>query len=178
MRALKWLKEVEERAWRGYRRLFTLLEARLARDLADDRGLSAADYTVLSNLAEAKGRRWRLSGLAKRMQWTQSRLSHQLTRMEKRGLVRRAEVAADGRGAFAVLTRRGLRTIAAASPGHMAAVREHFIDLLTEEQLRTLGDIAETAVRHLTTPEADDEQQNKASSWSLRSQSSPPRADG
>ncbi len=145
----RWLDPNEERAWRGYRRLFTLLEARLARDLAEDADLSMADYTVLSNLAEAKGRRWRVSELAERMQWSQSRLSHQIKRMEQRGLVARQQAAEDGRGAVVVLTKQGLRTTAAATPGHMEAVRKHMIDLLDPEQLATLGDVAERVVAHL-----------------------------
>lgn len=145
----RWLDSDEQRAWRGYRRLFTLLEARLARDLAEDSDLSMPDYTVLSNLAEAKERRWRVSELADRMQWSQSRLSHHITRMEKRGLVTREQVAEDGRGAVVVLTRQGLRATAAATPGHMASIRKHMIDLLNPEQLATLGDVAEIVIEHL-----------------------------
>lgn len=147
----RWLDKNEERAWRGYRRLFTLLEARLARDLADDSVLSMADYTVLSNLAEAEGRRWRVTALAEQVQWSQSRLSHQIRRMEQRGLVSRKQVEEDGRGASVVLTKKGLKTIAAATPGHMASVRKHMIDLLDPEELAVLAGIAETVVAHLET---------------------------
>jgi len=134
--------------------MFTLLEARLARDLADDSGLSVADYTVLSNLVDVEERRWRLTALAQYMQWSQSRLSHQINRMEGRGLVRRDLVEADGRGAFVVLTRLGLKASAAATPAHMEAVRRHMINLLTEEQLRDLGDITEIVTAHLVALEA------------------------
>ncbi len=150
----RWMDDTENRAWRGYRRMFTLLEARLARDLADDSGLSVADYTVLSNLVDVEERRWRLTALAQHMQWSQSRLSHQINRMEGRRLVRRDLVEADGRGAFVVLTRLGLKAIAAATPGHMEAVRRHMINLLTEEQLRDLGDITEIVTAHLAALEA------------------------
>lgn len=146
----RWLNTVEDRAWRGYRRMFTLLEGQLARELNRESDLSMADYTVLSNLAEAEERRWRITGLAEHMQWSQSRLSHQILRMEKRGLVGREEVAGDARGTIVVLTREGLRAIAEAAPGHFRAVRQHMIDLLTEGQLRALGDIADTVVAHLT----------------------------
>ncbi len=145
----RWLDPTEDRAWRGFRRLFTLLEARLSRDLAEDSELSMADYTVLSNLVEAEGRRWRVSALAERMQWSQSRLSHQLRRMEERGLVSRERAEDDGRGAVVTLTKPGLRSIAAATPGHLRAVRKHMIDRLTPEQLQTLADIAEAVVPHL-----------------------------
>ncbi|MBT8200327.1 MAG: MarR family transcriptional regulator [Acidimicrobiia bacterium] len=144
-----WLDETEDRAWRGYRRMFTLLEARLARELADQSQLSVADYTVLSNLAEAEGRRWRVTALATRMQWSQSRLSHQIRRMEERGLVTREQAEGDGRGAVVTLTRSGLKTIAAATPDHMRGVRAHMIDLLSTDQLSSLAGIAETVVAHL-----------------------------
>lgn len=111
--------------------------------------MSMADYSVLSNLAEADERRFRITELAKHMQWSQSRLSHQLRRMEERGLVRRDQVADDARGATVVLTRDGLAGIARATPTHLAGVRRHLIDLLTEEQLQALGDIGETIVHHL-----------------------------
>jgi DNA-binding MarR family transcriptional regulator len=148
--ALRWLSPTEERAWRGFRRMFTLLEGQLARELTDESGLSMADYTVLSNLVEAEGRRWRITELADHMQWSQSRLSHQIRRMETRGLVRREDVTEDGRGTVVVLAREGTRAIAAAAPGHFASVRQHMIDLLTDEQLRVLGDISETVIGHLS----------------------------
>src|SRR3990170_326866 len=119
----RWLSPTEDRAWRGLRRMFTLLESRLAGELNEETGLSMADYTVLSNLVEAEDRRWRITRLAEHMQWSQSRLSHQILRMERRGLIRREEVAEDARGTVAVLTRGGLRAIAAATPGHFRSVR-------------------------------------------------------
>jgi DNA-binding MarR family transcriptional regulator len=144
--ALRWLNPTEERAWRGFRRMFTLLEGQLARELTDESGLSMADYTVLSNLVEAEGRRWRITELADHMQWSQSRLSHQIRRMENRGLVRREDVTEDGRGTVVALTREGTRA-----------------DLLTDEQLQTLGDISDVVVTHL---------------MSLNGASSKVRADG
>lgn len=146
----RWLDPVEERAWRTYRRMLTLLEARLASELAEQTELSMADYTVLSNLVEAEGRRFRITELAQHMQWSQSRLSHQIRRMQERDLVTREDVAEDARGSAVVITRHGLRAIAQASPIHFAGVRRHMIDLLTRRQLKILGDIAEVVVEHLT----------------------------
>lgn len=146
----RWLDSTEERAWRSYRRMFTLLEARLSGELTERAGLSMADYTVLSNLVEAEDRRWRITELADHMQWSQSRLSHQIRRMEERDLVRREDVKEDARGSAVALTRQGLKAIGQAAPIHFAGVREHMMDLLTESQLATLGDIAETVVHHLS----------------------------
>lgn len=130
--------------------MFTLLEGRLSQELLEETGLSMADYTVLSNLVEAEDRRWRVTKLAEHMQWSQSRLSHQILRMERRGLVRREDVAEDARGTMVVLTRDGLRAIATAAPAHFRSVRRHMIDLLDEEQMGTLTDIADTVVGHLS----------------------------
>lgn len=151
----KWLSPSEESSWRAYRRMFTLLEARLSKELAEETGLSMADYTVLSNLVEAEDRRWRITALADHVQWSQSRLSHQITRMEERGLVRREQVSDDARGANVVLTRSGLRAIASATPAHLRGVRRHMIDLLSDGQLETLADIAGTVLAHLARDEPD-----------------------
>ena len=146
----RWLDEGEARAWRGYMRMRTLLHAQIVRDLAHDAGLSGPDYDVLSNLSEAPGRRSRLGDLAARMAWSRSRLSHHITRMERRGLVTREDCPDDGRGAVVVLTDAGFRTIEAAAPGHVESVRRHFIDRLTREQLEALAEISRTVVRGLT----------------------------
>jgi DNA-binding MarR family transcriptional regulator len=138
-----WLNDAEMRAWRGYRRLRVLLDLQLARDLAADSGLSEADYDVLSTVSESGGARMRLIELARDLHWSKSRLSHHLTRMQQRGLVDRQE------DLTIALTEAGWRTIRAAAPAHVASVRRHLIDRLTEEQLRVLGDIADTVVPNL-----------------------------
>lgn len=145
----RWLDEREFRAWLGYRRMRLLLDAQIARDLQGDSGLSEADYDVLSALSSRESRRWRLQELADRMLWSKSRLSRHVSRMEERGLVAREECADDGRGAVIALTDGGMSAIVEAAPGHVESVRSHLIDLLTEEQLEVLGDIAETVLAHL-----------------------------
>jgi DNA-binding MarR family transcriptional regulator len=150
----RWLDPAEERAWRAYRRMFLLLNARLARELTNDSGLSEADYDVLSTLSEADGQRERLTTLAARMLWSASRLSHHISRMQARGLVTRDDVESDGRGSVVILTKPGMRALEAAAPGHVAAVRAHLIDRLTPAQIKALGDIAETVVGHLNDPAA------------------------
>lgn len=145
----RWLNDDEFRAWIGYRRMRALLDLQLARQLAGDQGLSEPDYDVLTSLSGAEDRRIRLSEMADRMLWSKSRLSHHVTRMQQRGLVTREECLSDGRGAFIVLTDHGMAMLRAAAPGHVAAVREHFIDLMTEEQVRILGEVADTVLEHL-----------------------------
>lgn len=144
----RWLTDEEMRAWLAYRRMHLLLSAQINRDLAREAGLSEADYDVLSNLTASEDRR-RLSELAARMQWSKSRLSHHITRMEQRGLVRREEVDGDARGSLVVLTPQGRRTIEEAAPGHVASVRRHLIDRLTAEQIKVLGEIGDAVLAPL-----------------------------
>lgn len=146
----RWLDDDEQAAWRTYRRMTALVAAAVNRDLARDSGLSEPDYDVLSHLSESAEHKARLSELAGRMLWSTSRLSHHLTRMQQRGLVRRCECPDDGRGAVIVLTDAGVDAIEAAAPPHVASVRANFVDLLTPDQLRTLGTIADTVLAHLT----------------------------
>lgn len=146
----RWLTEAEQRAWQAYRRMFLLLNAQLARDLARDAGLSEADYDVLSALNASPDRRRRVSELADRMLWSRSRLSHHLARMQQRGLVVKEECESDGRGAVVVLTDDGAGTIERAAPPHVESVRRHFVDLLSPEQIEAFATIGETVVGHLT----------------------------
>ena len=146
----RWLDEHQARAWRGDPRMRALLDLQLSRDLAADSGLSDADYDVLSNLSETSPHRLRLTELATTMLWSKSRLSHHLTRMQQRGLVDREECAGDARGSIIVLTEAGLRAIEEAAPHHVASVRRHMIDLLTDEEIAALDALTHRVVAHLT----------------------------
>jgi DNA-binding MarR family transcriptional regulator len=79
-----------------------------------------------------------MTDLADATAQSRSRLSHQITRMEAAGLVRRDTCPGDKRGLFAVLTDTGTATIERVAPYHVESVRRHFIDRLTPEQLGTL----------------------------------------
>jgi DNA-binding MarR family transcriptional regulator len=142
----RWLDETEARAWRGFLRMHQLLRAELEGELTRSCGLSLADYEVLVSLSEAEGRRLRMSALADRLQWSRSRLSHQLARMQERGLVCRQDCPTDARGAFALLTPGGLAAIEEAAPGHLAGVRRHLFDRLSPEQVVALAEISEAVL--------------------------------
>jgi DNA-binding MarR family transcriptional regulator len=143
-----WLSDDEQRAWRAYRRMVLLVDSAVARELSQESGLSMPDYQVLSALSEAATRRRRLTDLAARMQWSPSRLSHHVTRMEQRGLVTRAECSEDLRAAYVVLTDEGWAAIEAAAPDHVASVRAHLIDLLTPEEVDAVTRIGEKVITH------------------------------
>ena len=129
-----WLSDDEQRAWRTYLRMSSLLPAALNRQLQQDCGLTLPEYEVLVQLSEAPERRLRPFQVCDALNWEQSRLSHQLTRMERRGLVSRHECAADGRGAFIELTPAGADAIGTAAPRHVATVRGLVFDRLSAGQ--------------------------------------------
>ena len=101
---------------------------------------------MLSTLSEADDHRVRLTELAARMQWSPSRLSHHVTRMEQRGLVTRADCTEDLRAAYIVLTDQGWDAIKAAAPDHVASVREHLIGVLDGDELAQLTRISEKVI--------------------------------
>jgi DNA-binding MarR family transcriptional regulator len=144
----RWLTEEEQRAWRAYIRLSQLLMRQLDRDLHPF-GLSTHDYEILVELSEAPGHRLRMTELADRTTQSRSRLSHQINRMETRGLVSREECEGDKRGTFAVLTADGEGTIKKVAPSHVASVRAHFIDQLAPGDLTTLTDAFEPVLDRL-----------------------------
>jgi DNA-binding MarR family transcriptional regulator len=154
MGEVRWLSAAEERAWRGYRRMRTLLDLQISRDLATDSGLSDSDYDVLSTLTEAPEPVWRASDLAARLLWSSSRLAHHVGRMERRGLVVRGGCSDDGRGATVALTEEGWRQLREAAPKHVASVRLHFIDVLTPVEIEALATISAKVVAHLERPGA------------------------
>lgn len=145
-----WLTKDEERTWRELRRMLVALTARTGRDLAACY-LSSPDYEVLSTLSEKKGHRWALKDLAAKMEWSRSRLSRQVSRMEARGLVEREVDGTDGRGCILHLAAQGLSTLQEAAPSHLRSVRARLIDHLSADELvfleaisRRIADLPDT----------------------------------
>ncbi|GAA5052215.1 DNA-binding MarR family transcriptional regulator [Thermocatellispora tengchongensis] len=144
----RWLTSLEQRAWRAHLNAHKLLWHRLDREL-DEFGLSLNDYEILVTLSEHPEHRMRMSDLADVTIQSRSRLSHQISRMEEAGLVARESCPDDRRGTYAVLTDHGWATIRQVAPHHVAGVREHFIDRLTDEQLRELERAYAPVIEHL-----------------------------
>jgi DNA-binding MarR family transcriptional regulator len=131
----RWLTHEEQQAWRATVNLSQLLMRQLDRDL-NAHGLNGHDYEILVELSEARDRRLRMTELADATSQSRSRLSHQISRMESRGFVRRDNCEGDKRGTFAVLTEQGADAIKQVAPDHVENVRRHFIDRLTPNQLK------------------------------------------
>ena len=145
----QWLTADEQQAWRAYLRAGSLLTARLNRLLQADCGLSLPEYEVLVQLSEAPQGMLRPFQLGLALDWEQSRLSHMLSRMSRRGFVVRQDCAGDRRGADVVLTAAGRAAIESAAPGHVAAVRRLVFDQMDSEQAATFGQVFEAILAGL-----------------------------
>jgi DNA-binding MarR family transcriptional regulator len=134
------LLDAEEMAlWHAWKVAAETVRVRIATDIAAAVGLSDADFGVLTRLADNGD--MRQNALAESMGWHRSRLSHQLTRMEQRGLLTRHTVAS---GVELRLTARGRERAEAARPVHAEAVRRHLIEPLTASRRQQLRRILET----------------------------------
>lgn len=137
----RWLDNTEQRAWRDYLGTWQYLGQVAAEGFAEY-GLSDSDYTLLVPLSEAPDGRLRARDLARDVHWDTSRLSKQVTRMQRRGLVERTPCATDARGYDVLLTPDGRRAIEHAAPRHVELIRQHFLDRLSKSDRDALARIA------------------------------------
>jgi DNA-binding MarR family transcriptional regulator len=144
----RWLDDRQQHVWQAYLHLNQHLYAFLEQQLVHD-GLSGPDYTVLHPLSEAPEGLLRARELGTEIAWDRSRLSHHLTRMEKRGLIAREECAEDGRGLMVRVTDAGRRAIEAAAPAHVENVQRSFFDLLSSDELETLAAVFDRLLENL-----------------------------
>lgn len=151
----RWLADLPEpapfsgeefRAWRGLIRLRETAMREIDRRLREDGDLTLSDYGVLITLVSAPGLRLRMSELGARRMLSASGITRVVANLEGRGLVRREADPADGRGAFAAMTRRGLEALRRAQVQHHAAVREACLGRLTPRELDRLGRLYEKAL--------------------------------
>jgi len=145
-----WLNRQEQGAWRAYLDGTRLLFQALDRQLETEADLSLTDYELLVRLSEAPGGRLRMRDLADATLSTRSGVTRAVTRAVRAGWVRRVECEDDRRGMNAELTESGQEKLAASAPGHVRAVRENLLDLLTPDQLTELADIGDRMRRHLS----------------------------
>lgn len=135
----KWLSEPQQKIWRNWLTATSLLHEQLNTELQETDGLTMADYEILVRLSDTEDRRIRMSDLAELTLSSRSRLTHQVDRMEKAGLVKRVACEDDRRGQNCVMTDKGWKTLVAAAPHHVESVRKNFVDVLTAEEYAALG---------------------------------------
>jgi DNA-binding MarR family transcriptional regulator len=133
--AAKSLTPQELRLWRVFQDMGEEVRGRVGRDISEATGLSGSEFGVLSRLVGFGHGEMRQQELAKVMKWEKSRLSHQLTRMEDRGLIKRESAE----GAVVIRpTKLGHQKLTEGLPVRAESVRRHFLSRLTQDQIDTM----------------------------------------
>ena len=146
------LTDSQKTAWESYQRMRVRLAGRLGRELTTKTGLSEADFEILMALISSSDDSVRALALRCGLEWEKSRLSHQLRRMEERGLVTREDCVEDNRGSIVRVTETGRQRAAEAQSYYEEAVRRYVVDVLSAEQLAALGALSETILAQLEEP--------------------------
>jgi DNA-binding MarR family transcriptional regulator len=112
------------RAWQELMGRYHRVSCVLDRALQSDHGISASEFAVLEQLAEAAPDfAMKMHDLGEHVHVTQSALSRLVARLETDGLVERALCTDDRRCVFATLTPAGLDLYHAARPTHRDVLR-------------------------------------------------------
>jgi DNA-binding MarR family transcriptional regulator len=134
------LNHHEWSAWLQLVSTFTLLPAALDSQLQREAGMSHFEFAVMAALYRQPDRSLQLKELAVVANGSLSRLSHVISRMERRAWVRRTS-GAKGRATHAVLTDEGYRKLIATGPIHFREVRRLVFDVLTPEEVIALRQV-------------------------------------
>jgi DNA-binding MarR family transcriptional regulator len=148
-----WLTKREAKVWQSYRDVRRELQAAFHLQLTREEGISAADFAVMVPLSDAPNGQLRTKDLGNALGWDRSRISHQVTRMVKRGLLAREFCEDDARGSIVRLTPTGRSAIDKAAPSHVALVRRLFFDPLSDDDLDAFGVVLDrilAAIREYT----------------------------
>lgn len=129
-------------AWASIATLLERLPAALDAQLQRDSALTHYEHGLLYALDTAPDRTLRMSVLAGYSSSTLSRLSRAISRLEKKGSVRREVDPTDGRFTLATLTDEGHDLVVRSTPAHHALVGELVFDSLSEEQVQLLANIS------------------------------------
>lgn len=146
-----WLTEAEQRAWLRLVGVMLQLSPALDTQLQRDTELTHFDYLCLAVLSERDDGTLPMSALAGRANASLSRLSHVVTKLEKRGWVSRSPSPQSRRVTLVTLTTEGEKVLVEAAPGHVETVRALVFEGLSPEDVVALERIAGHVVDRLET---------------------------
>ena len=135
---VRWLNDGEQSLWRLMLAASRKVERAMDDTLQVGSSLSTSEFSVLVSLSEAEERSMRLRDLCVDLDWDRSRASHQITRMERRGLVSKHKSEGDARGVVVTLTEEGDRRLQQAAPDHVESVRRLVFDHLNPADIPAL----------------------------------------
>lgn len=143
------MKELDSKAWRAFHKIGTSLLPHLGRQITNHSGITGAEYVVLVALSELTTPSVSLNRLAQGLGWEISRMSHQVSRMEESGLVKKARNQSDSRSFDVSITSKGRKIADAAIPLQSKEINHCFSDVLTQAQMKALIEISEAISTHM-----------------------------
>jgi DNA-binding MarR family transcriptional regulator len=147
--AQKGMRELDSKAWRAFHKIGTSLLPHLGRQVSNHSGISGAEYVVLVALSELSVPSVNLNRLATGLGWEISRMSHQVSRMDEAGLVRKTKNLEDSRCFDVSITAKGRKIAEAAIPLQSKEINHCFSEVLTQAQMKFLIEISEAISTHM-----------------------------
>lgn len=157
----------ERQLWRTFVAMRRQLDLTLERRLQADAGISTADFEILGSLYDEPTKRLRAGRIADLIGWEKSRVSHQITRMEGRGLVKREECGDDARGIWVALTSDGSRAVLSALRDHREAIRQYFFDVIDDDQKAAILGVSRQVLDAINPPICNDEKSDDGDAESV-----------
>jgi len=143
------MKDLDSKAWRAFHKIGTSLLPHLGRQITNHSGISGAEYVVLVALSELKVSSVNLNRLANGLGWEISRMSHQVSRMDDAGLVKKTKNLEDSRCFDVSITTKGRKIAETAIPLQSIEINHCFSEVLTQAQMKSLIEISEAISSHM-----------------------------
>ena len=137
------IDELHLAAWRAFLTAHAAIIHTIEEDLAHAQRVPLSSYDVLLTLSEAPDHRLRMHEIAERVVLSRSGLTRLVDRLEKEGFLYRERCGEDRRGAYAVLSDKGLEALRQAWPVYAHGIQKNFASLLTDEEIRVLTQVFE-----------------------------------
>jgi DNA-binding MarR family transcriptional regulator len=147
--AQKGMKELDSKAWRAFHKIGTSLLPHLGRQITSHSGISGTEYIVLVALSELTVPNVNLNRLARGLGWEISRMSHQITRMEDGGLVKKTRSTTDSRCFDVSITAKGRKIAESAISLQSKEINHCFSEVLTQDQMKALIEISDAISAHM-----------------------------
>ena len=143
------MKDLDSKAWRAFHKIGTSLLPHLGRQITNHSGISGTEYVVLVALSELTVPNVNLNRLATGLGWEISRMSHQVSRMDEAGLVKKTKNLEDSRCFDVSITAKGRKIAEAAIPLQSKEINHCFSQVLTQAQMKSLIEISEAISSHM-----------------------------
>ncbi len=130
-----WLSDHEQSTWRSFMLATRAIDEALDRQLQRDANMPHAYYGILVALSEAPDMTLKMGEIARHLRYSQSRMTHAITSMERSGWAIRSNCPTDRRSQLVSITAVGTAVLRTTAPGHVAEVRSALFDKLSAEQV-------------------------------------------